>query len=87
VSDSTDEILKRMRRNPQGLSYKELSKVCDRYFGEPRQSGTSHRVYKTPWQGDPRVNIQSARGKAKPYQVRQVRQVLQAIRRLEAGNG
>jgi hypothetical protein len=31
------------------------------------------------WQGDPRVNIQNAKGKAKPYQVRQV---LQAIEKL-----
>ena len=29
-------------------------------------------VFKTPWQGDPRVNIQNAKGKAKVYQVRQV---------------
>jgi predicted HicB family RNase H-like nuclease len=36
-------------------------------------------VYKTPWQGDPRVNIQNAGGKAKPYPMRQV---LQAINRL-----
>jgi hypothetical protein len=42
------------------------------YFGQPRQSGTSHAIFKTPWPGDPRVNIQNARGKAKPYQVRQV---------------
>jgi len=34
--------------------------------------------------GDPRVNIQNAKGKAKPYQVRQV---LQAIERLEAEHG
>ncbi len=81
---STDDILTRMKRNPKGVSFKDLSKVCDKYFGEPRQSGTSHRVYKTPWQGDPRVNIQSAKGKAKPYQVRQV---LQAIRRLEEEDG
>jgi len=81
---STDDILKRMKRNPKGVSFKDLSKICEQYFGEPRQSGTSHRVYRTPWQGDPRVNIQSAKGKAKPYQVRQV---LQAIRRLEEENG
>ena len=81
---STDDILKRMKRNPKGVSFKDLAKVCDQYFGEPRQSGTSHRVYKTPWQGDPRVNIQSAKGKAKPYQVRQV---LLAIKRLESSNG
>lgn len=68
-----------MRRNPKGASFKDLNKVCDQYFGEP-----SHRVYKTPWQGDSRVNIQSAKGKAKPYQVRQV---LQAIGRLEEKDG
>ncbi|MDP6652805.1 MAG: toxin HicA [Gammaproteobacteria bacterium] len=81
---STDDILKRMKQNPKGISFKDLSKICDHHFGKSRQSGTSHRVYKTPWQGDPRVNIQSAKGKAKPYQVRQV---LQAIRRLEEENG
>lgn len=54
--------------------------MCDFYFGEARQSGSSHRVYKTPWQGDPRVNIQNDHGKAKAYQVKQV---LKAISRLE----
>jgi hypothetical protein len=57
-----------------------LCKVCDHYFGDPRQKGSSHRVYKTPWQGDPRVNIQNAKGKAKAYQVKQV---LNANRKLE----
>jgi hypothetical protein len=34
----------------------------------PRQDGTSHKVYKTPWQGDPRVNIQRGKdGKAEAY--------------------
>jgi len=50
------------------------------YFGEARQTGSSHRVYKTPWVGDPRVNIQNDKGMAKAYQVRQV---LKAIERLE----
>ena len=73
-----------MQRNPAGIRFNELSKVCDHFFGEPRKSGSSHRVYKTPWAGDPRVNIQNARGKAKPYQVRQV---LLAIERLESNDG
>jgi hypothetical protein len=84
MSGAINEILKLMRRNPKGVSFNELARVCDRYFGKPRQSGTSHRVSKTPWRGDPRVNIQSAKGRARPYQVRQV---LQAIQRLETGNG
>ena len=53
--------------------------MCDEYFGEPRQKGTSHRIYRTPWPGDPRVNIQDAKGMAKPYQVRQV---IRAIEKL-----
>lgn len=40
-------------------------------------------VYKTPWIGDPRVNIQNDKGKAKTYQVKQV---LQAIERLHNEN-
>ena len=69
-----------MRRNPAGVRFSELCRVCVHYFGEPRQKGTSHRIYKTPWKGDPRVNIQNAKGKAKAYQVRQV---LRAIERIE----
>ncbi|OGV81807.1 MAG: toxin HicA [Lentisphaerae bacterium RIFOXYB12_FULL_65_16] len=74
-----DEILERMRRKPQGTRFEELCRVCDRFFGLARQCSSSHRVYKTPWQGDPRVNIQNAKGMAKAYQVRQV---LRAIDRL-----
>lgn len=54
------------------------------FFGKPRQSGGSHRIYKTPWQGDPRINIQNQKGKAKAYQVKQV---LLAIERLEVNHG
>jgi len=75
-----DEVVARMRRNPKGIRFRDLCKVCDFYFGDPRQTGSSHRIYKTPWPGDPRVNIQNAGGMAKAYQVRQV---LKAIDRLE----
>lgn len=81
---NVEDILSKMRANPKSINFNDLCRVCDAYFGEPRQSGSSHRVYKTPWQGDPRVNIQNAKGKAKPYQVRQV---LAAIERLEVKNG
>ena len=68
-----DKVLAAMRNAPQNISYSDLRSVCVDFFGEPRQSGTSHAVFKTPWPGDPRVNIQKSKGgKAKPYQVRQV---------------
>jgi hypothetical protein len=76
-----DKILAAMREAPQNVRYADLAKVCEHYFGKARQQGTSHAVYKTPWQGDPRVNIQrSDNGKAKAYQVRQA---LAAINRLQ----
>ena len=72
-----------MRQNPKGIRFHDLCRVCDFYFGEARQSGSSHRIYKTPWQGDPRVNIQNDKGMAKAYQVRQV---LRAIERLRGND-
>lgn len=70
-----------MKGSPQNVRFSELSKVCAYYFGKPRNKGTSHHVYKTPWQGDPRVNIQKGKdGKAKSYQVKQV---LAAIKKFE----
>jgi hypothetical protein len=76
-----DKILSKMRTAPQNVRYADLVKVCEHFFGEARQQGTSHAFYRTPWQGDPRVNIQCGEnGKAKVYQVRQV---LSAIDRLQ----
>ena len=77
---NTEKILEKMRSEPANVRFNDLKKVCETYFGKPRQDGSSHAIFKTPWPGDPRVNIQNARGKAKPYQVRQV---LQAIEQLE----
>ena len=81
---SIKDILATMRRNPKGVSISDLCKVCDHIFGEARQSGSSHRIYKTPWSGDPRVNIQNDKGMAKAYQVKQV---LKAIERLTTPGG
>ena len=77
-------LIRRMKDNPKDVLFSDLCKACKYYFGEPRSSGSSHHVYKTPWQGDPRVNIQNAKGRAKAYQVRQV---LRAIERLSKEDG
>jgi hypothetical protein len=79
-----DDLLAQIKQNPRDVRFSDLCKVCDHFFGEPRQSGSSHRIYRTPWQGDPRINIQSYKGKAKAYQVRQV---LLAIEKLEVDHG
>ncbi len=74
------KILDQMRREPKNVRFSDLQRVCEEYFGSPRQSGTSHAIFKTSWVGDPRINIQNDKGKAKAYQVRQV---LLAIEKLE----
>jgi hypothetical protein len=79
-----DDILAQMKRNPKNVRFSDLCKVCENFFGKPRKSASSHRVYRTPWQGDPRINIQNHKGKAKAYQVKQV---LLALERLEVGHG
>lgn len=79
-----DDLLIKIQRNPKDVRFSELCTICDHFFGEPRQKKSSHRIYKTPWQGDPRVNIQNDKGKAKIYQVKQV---LLAIEKLEISHG
>ncbi len=80
----TNEIIKQMKQSPKNIRFADLCKICDLYFGQARQKSSSHRIYQTPWPGDPRVNIQNRRGKAKAYQVKQV---LKAIDRLEVDHG
>lgn len=80
MGQSVEELLAKFEMSPQNVKFVELVKVCDTIFGKARQSGSSHRVYKTPWQGDPRVNIQNAKGKAKPYQVKQI---LRAVEKMK----
>ena len=76
-----DKILQKLENSPKSVPYSDLYKICVECFGAPRQNGTSHAVFRTPWEGDPRVNIQAGKGgEAKPYQVKQV---LEAIKKLE----
>ena len=75
-----DDLLDEMRTHPAGVRFADACKVVTHFFGKPRQKGSSHHVWKMPWAGDPRINLQPGQGgKAKPYQVRQA---VQAIDRL-----
>lgn len=77
---SIEELVTSFTRHPRGVRYRDLHRVCVHFFGAPRHGSGSHAVFRTPWPGDPRVNIQNDAGQAKPYQVRQV---LLAIARLK----
>lgn len=64
--------------NPKNVKFDDLLKVCTKYFGSPRIKG-SHLIFKTPWKGDPRINIQKEGKMAKPYQVKLVLKVLEKL--------
>jgi hypothetical protein len=82
-----EDIIAAMRAAPGNVRFADLRKVCAYYFGPARQEGTSHCVYRTPWPGDPRVNIQAGKGgKAKDYQVRQVIQAIDKMESMSNGN-
>ena len=76
---SIENLIRQFEKNPKNVRFTDLCRVCEHYFGEAHIKG-SHNVYKTPWEGDPRINIQDNKGKAKAYQVKQV---IKAIKKLE----
>ena len=65
------------------ISFSELLKICEIFFGNYRVNG-SHHIFKTPWQGDPRLNLQKGKNKnATPYQARQVLNALRKLKELK----
>ncbi len=77
------KLLADMRENPTGVRLADALKVAGHFFGEPRQRG-SHIVFRMPWPGDPRINLQADGRNAKSYQVRQL---LAAVERLGDDDG
>ncbi len=87
TNDSACAIIFNMKdmdhlENPQNVLFADLLKICRKYFGKPRIRG-SHYIFKTPWKGDPRINLQKVDKVAKFYQVRDVRK---ALDKMEAKN-
>ncbi|MET8648454.1 toxin HicA [Nocardia aurea] len=83
-----EKLLAKMRESPTNLKYSELHAICVERFGLPRMDGTSHAVFRTPWAGDPRVNIQEAKnGGCKMYQVKQVIAAIDKQEKMQAEEG
>lgn len=86
IERSIINILENAKQNPAGIRFTDLYKICEYFFGKGRQRGTSHCIYKMPWPGDPRVNIQEGKnGKAKSYQVKQALIAIEKITGINYG--
>jgi predicted RNA binding protein YcfA (HicA-like mRNA interferase family) len=77
IGDALEEL-----QTKGNIRFSLLLKICKSFFGNARVSG-SHHIFKTPWPGDPRINIQASKGEAKTYQVKQVIRALEQLQRME----
>ena len=78
-----EEALKELE-SETNVRFTRLLKIAEIFFGKPRNRGTSHHPFKMPWQGEPRINLQKGKGgKAKPYQVKQVKVALLKLRDMQ----
>lgn len=66
-----EKSIQKIKAAQNPLPFNEVKRVCDQLFGAPRIRG-SHLIYRTPWRGDPRINIQNRGGQVALYQVKQV---------------
>jgi hypothetical protein len=64
----TEQLLKRATNSPNNLQFEDLVSLVEAFGFRFRRSRGSHQMFARP--GIPElVNLQSACGKAKPYQV------------------
>lgn len=73
-------------KSETNIKFGALLKICEYFFEGPRITG-SHHIFKMPWQGHPRINLQKDGSKAKVYQVRQVREALIKLQKIKKEEG
>jgi len=79
---SLEEALQVLGGSRRQIRFRDLLAICRAFFGDARIHG-SHHVFKMPWPGDPRINLQEDGSQAKPYQVQQGRSSTEEV----AGTG
>jgi hypothetical protein len=75
-----DEIELILDTGPRSVTFAELRKLCEHYFGEGRKGGGSHLIFRTGLRDPAIVNIQPKGKMAKPYQCRQVAAAIRAAK-------
>lgn len=81
---AVEKLLAGMKASPSSVRFADALKVASHFFGDYRVS-RSHYIFKTPWPGDPHINLQNDRGKAKAYQVRQLLAAIEKKRLVTKG--
>jgi predicted RNA binding protein YcfA (HicA-like mRNA interferase family) len=80
------KLYEKAKNSPNNIYFKELCRLAEKAGFQQRkqQSGTSHRIYTHPkLRKEKPLSFQSDGGKAKPYQVRQLLDLIDAYGLLE----
>jgi len=82
MSDKKREIYERLKRNPKNVRFTELCKAAELFGFRCRGGKGSHVVY--VHEGIKEIlNFQNVKGKAKPYQVKQLLKIIEKYNLLE----
>lgn len=73
-----DKLLTQARNNPRGLRFSELCGLAECFGWVHARTRGSHRVYKLR---EHTMSFQDANGFAKPYQVRQLLEAIDSLRK------
>lgn len=79
-----EKLLTKATNSPNNLRFTDLCKLAECYGWVPRpQNGTSHAIYLNPQLGNDAgslMNFQNRNGQAKPKQVKQLLEAIEALR-------
>ena len=79
LEEALDEL-----SSTKNIKFTLLLKICCLFFHGPRIEG-SHHIFKTPWKGQPWLNLQRDGKMAKSYQVKQVTLALVKLKEMRDG--
>ena len=81
-SSKKKEIYEELERTPKNIRFDELCKAAEVFGFVFRGGKGSHRIYAKEGVRE-MLNLQNVKGKAKPYQVKQVLKVIEKYKLLE----
>jgi predicted RNA binding protein YcfA (HicA-like mRNA interferase family) len=77
-----EEIYRKLKKNPRNVRFEELCRAAESFGFRFRGGKGSHRIYVREGIKE-MLNFQDVRGKAKPYQVRQLVKIIEKHNLLE----
>ena len=76
------QLYEELKRNPKNIRFQKICKVAEAFDFKIRKGKGSHRIFTRP-EVEELLNFQNVKGKAKPYQVKQLIKIIEKYGLLE----